>query len=155
MLGCQLVFHCPDSLASRASVAYVHCSGTPGKAQVKDSLAVADDPSRETEATVTLGFSGPMPAMSGWNRSLTAGPAAPMNGSGESSFALRPAASAAAVCSAVLPSGSEFGFSGNIPHPATAKTSVSSTYPSRGRFSWNLSDGALDTGQSCHLPRDG
>ena len=73
MLGCQLVFHRPDSLASLASLAYVHCSGTPGKVQVKDSLAVAEDPSRETDATVTFGFSGPMPATSGWNRSLTAG----------------------------------------------------------------------------------
>ena len=28
---------------------------------MKDNLAVAEDPSRETDATVTFGFTGPMP----------------------------------------------------------------------------------------------
>ena len=35
---------------------------------MKDSLVVAEDPSRETDVTVTPGFNGPMPATSGWNR---------------------------------------------------------------------------------------
>src|SRR5688500_19578337 len=105
MLGCQLVFHCPASSASRASVWYAHRSGMPANVQVNDNLAVAEDPSRETDVTVTSGFSGPIPATSGVNWSLTPAPVAPTNGSGERSLALSPAASAAAALSAVLPSG--------------------------------------------------
>ena len=70
---------------------------------------MAEDPSRETDATLTLGFTAPMPAMSGWNWSLTAVLEAPRNGSCERSFALRPAASAAAAWSAESRSGSGFG----------------------------------------------
>jgi hypothetical protein len=65
MLGCQLVIHCPDSRISLASVVYTHRSGTPGNVQLNDNLALADDPSRETDPTVTLGFNGPIPATSG------------------------------------------------------------------------------------------
>ena len=79
MFGCQLVFHCPASSASLTSVGYVHRSATPGNVHVNSKLAVAEDPSRETDATVTLGFTDPMPAMSGWNWSLTAVPEAPRN----------------------------------------------------------------------------
>ncbi len=42
MLGCQLVFHCPDSLASLASVAYVHRFRNAGKGPGERQLGGCD-----------------------------------------------------------------------------------------------------------------
>ena len=131
MLGCQLVFHCPDSSASRASSVYVHRSGTPGNVHVTDNLAVAEDPSRETDATVTPGFNGPMPGDERLKQIIDCCAGGAHERQRRKILALRPAASAAAAWSAVLPSGPGFGLGGNIPHPATARTRVSSTYPRR------------------------
>src|SRR5512132_1584044 len=131
MLGCQLVFHCPDSLDSLASVWYAQLSGTPGNVQLNDKRAVAEDRSRETDATVTLGFRGPIPLTNGLNRSLTAVPVEPTKGNGDRSLALRPAANAAAARSGVSPLESGFSLGSEIPHPASATARISSRHPYR------------------------
>jgi hypothetical protein len=103
----------------------------PGNVQLNDKLAVAEDRSRETDATVTLGLRGPIPLTNGLNISLTAVPVEPTKGNGDRSFALRPEASAAAARSGVSPLESGFGLGSEIPHPANATARISSRHPDR------------------------
>ena len=64
-----------------------------------------------------------------------------MNGSGERSFALRPAANAAAACFAVLPSGSGFGFRRQYPASGERQDERQQHISKSSGLSWNLSDG--------------
>ena len=79
--------------------------------------------------TVTLGFRGPIPLTNGLSASLTAVPAEPTKGNGDRSFALRPAANAAAARSGVSPLESGFGLGSEIPHPASARARSSNRHP--------------------------
>ena len=129
MLGCQFVFHCPDSSASLASVWYAHRSGTPGNVQVNDNLAVAEDPSRETDATVTPGFSGPMPVDQRLEQVIDRCAGGAHERQRREILRAQPRRQRGGRLVSSVAVGSGFGLGGNIPQPATARTRISSRHP--------------------------
>ena len=113
---------------------------------------MAADPSRETDARVTAGFIGPIPATSGWNRSLAAAPGAPTRVNGEILCTKTRQRRCYLICGVAVRLRIQLQEAiFRIPRP---RGRPSPAHPSRGGFRRKLSDGRTrDTGPSCHLLR--